>query len=105
MSEFDLASDAQITFIKRLAWVEYCRDGEGTYNLYGKIKDLSPKNLLKGEASDLIDEMKRERPDWQYIGNVIEKALKANHDKKLATCPKCGDPVLSDDDALCGRCI
>ena len=37
---------------------------------------------------------------------VIESSIKkAFNYKEPARCPKCGDEIASDEDAICGNCI
>jgi hypothetical protein len=49
--------------------------------------------------------MKKKHIDG-LCGEEEKEALKiVNKDKKQAVCRKCGEPIRSDEDSLCGNCI
>ena len=103
MSQFDLASQPQINLIKKLVWDHFFEHDNDFYHQVNM--GLKPKNLLKSEAGDLIDELKKDNCDLQYTKDKLLKVLKQDMDVSLAKCTKCGDIIKSDEDSLCANCI
>ena len=81
MSDFNLASQPQINYIKKLVYNNWFDSNNKFYHQVNM--NLEPKNLLNGEASELIDELLKDKPDLQYVENALNYALRADYDNQL----------------------
>jgi len=62
-------------------------------------------NLGRLTDKVLVDAFLHQLDIRGYNFFVLKGIRSLLNQKKVARCPKCGEEVRSDDDAICGRCL